>query len=187
LIPSKKEAKEILNEYIKEKANLDHSYLVAISMEAIANYYKLNEEQKDYWYVVGLLHDLDLELINNNINKHTLITEKILKEKNIDQKLIDDIKSHNFVLNLGQSTILQRALFAIDPLTGILRAYTLMRPDKDIKQAKVKSIKKKIKDKGFARSVNRDQIKSCKTKLDIDLNKFIEIILNYIKEKDFSI
>ena len=92
MIPNKEQAIGLLHENIKEKANLDHCFLVGYGMQGLAKYFK---EAQEYWFVVGLLHDLDLEKYNGDIKEHTLVTEKILKEKDIDQILIEDIKSHN--------------------------------------------------------------------------------------------
>jgi uncharacterized protein len=181
MILSTEKSKEILNKYIKSSANLDHCYMVAYGMQGIAKYYNLSKEEQDYWFSVGLLHDIDIEKFSGDISEHCLVGEKILLEENIDQKLIEDIKSHNIVLNIEQNTNLRKALYSLDVLTGIIRAYVLMRPDKDIKQTEVKSILKKIKDKTFASNINRDQIKLCETSLNIELKKFIEIVLEEIK------
>jgi predicted hydrolase (HD superfamily) len=82
MIPNKEQAINLLKENLKEKANLEHCFLVGFGMQGLANYF---EEDKDYWFVVGLLHDLDLECFGGDINKHTLVAEKILQEKGIDK------------------------------------------------------------------------------------------------------
>ena len=179
MIPNKEQAILLLKENLKEKANLEHCYLIGFGMQGLANYFG---EDKDYWFVVGLLHDLDLECFGGDINKHTLVAEKILQEKGIDQKLIEDIKSHNDAVGLERKTKLQHALYSLDGLTGIIRAYVLMRPDKDITKAETKSIIKKLKDKYFACSVNREQIYLCEKTLDLPIEKFIEITLEEIKQ-----
>ena len=184
---NKEEAIKILKEHVKQKANLEHSLYVAYGMLGVAKYLKKTEEEQNYWFIVGLLHDLDIEEYNGDIKQHTLITERILKEKNIDQKLMDDIKSHNKEIVEERKSEIQHALYSIDGLTGIIRAYVLIRPDKDIQLAKVKSIKKKLKDKTFAAQVSRDQIKLCETTLNIDLSKFIEIVLEEIKKGEKTI
>jgi putative nucleotidyltransferase with HDIG domain len=182
MIPNKEKSIDILNKYIIRNPNLDHCYMVAYGMQGVAKYYDLNKEEQDYWFVVGLLHDIDIEKFSGDISEHCLVGEKILLEENVDQQVIDDIKSHNVVLNIGRNTTLRKALYSTDVLTGIIRAYVLIRPDKDVKQTKVKSILKKIKDKTFASNINRDQIRLCETSLNIELNKFIEVVLNEIKD-----
>lgn len=178
MIPNKEEAIEILEENIKEKANLDHCFLVGYGMKGLAEYF---QEDQEYWFIVGLLHDLDLEKYNGDIKEHTLVTEKILKEKGIDQILIEDIKSHNDAVTEKRSGNLQNALYSLDGLTGIIRAYVLMRPDKDLTKVEPKSILKKIKDKYFAAAVSREQIYLCEN-IGLSLKDFVEITLKEIKE-----
>ena len=179
MIPNRIEAIELLKENLKEKANLEHCFLVGYGMQGLSKHLG---ENSDYWFVVGLLHDLDLECFDGDINKHTLVAEKILQEKGVDQQLIDDIKSHNEVVGVERNTKIRQALYSLDGLTGIIRAYVLMRPDKDITKTETKSILKKLKDKYFAVAVNREQIYLCETTLGLPIEKFVEIVLEEIKE-----
>lgn len=182
MIPTKEQAIKILQENIKEKANIDHCFLVGYGLLGLAKYFQEDQKTQEYWFAVGLLHDLDLEKYNGNIKEHTIITEKILKEKNIDQQLIEDIKSHNNEIIEKREGKLQHSLYSLDGLTGIIRAYALMRPDKDLQKVETKSILKKIKDKYFAAAVSREQIYLCETKLNLPLTDFVEISLKEIKE-----
>ncbi|MFA7709164.1 MAG: metal-dependent phosphohydrolase [archaeon] len=179
MIPEKEEAITLLKEHLKEKANLDHCFLVGYGMQGLAKYFNENQE---YWFITGLLHDLDLECFDGDINQHTLVTEQILLKKNIDIQLINDIKSHNEVVGVPRDTQIRHALYSLDGLTGIIRAYVLMRPDKDITKAETKSILKKIKDKYFACGVNREQICLCEKTLGLPIEKFIEVVLEEIKQ-----
>jgi len=178
MIPNRTEAIELLKEHLKEKANLEHCFLVGYGMQGIAGHFG---EDKDYWFVIGLLHDLDLECFSGDIKQHTLVAEKILQEKGFDQQLIDDIKSHNEVVGVERNSKLRHALYSLDGLTGIIRAYVLMRPDKDITKAETKSIIKKLKDKYFACGVNREQIYLCEKTIGLSLEKFVTIALDEIK------
>ena len=178
MIPTKEEAITLLKENLKEKANLEHSYLVGYGMQGLAENFG---EDKDYWFVVGILHDLDLECFGEDINRHTLVAEKILQEKGIDQRLIDDIKSHNEVIGVERNSKLRHSLYSLDGLTGIIRAYVLMRPDKDITKTETKSIIKKLKDKHFACGVNREQIYLCEKTIGLSLEEFVTIALDEIK------
>jgi uncharacterized protein len=182
MIPKKEQATGLLKEYIKEKPNLDHSFLVAYGMQGIAKLLLKTEETQEYWFVVGLLHDLDLECFGGNIEQHTLVTERILLEKGIDKELIEDIKSHNEIIGVERNSDLRNALYSLDGLTGIIRAYVLMRPDKDITKAETKSILKKLKDKYFAAAVSREQIMLCEKTLGIDIEKFVSAALEEIKK-----
>lgn len=182
MIPNRTEAIALLKEYLKEKPNLDHSYLVGYGLLGISKLLNLSEEEQEYAFVLGLLHDLDLECFEEDINKHTLVTERILQDRDVDQRLIDDIKSHNEVVGVERNSDLRNALYSLDGLTGIIRAYVLMRPDKDITKAETKSILKKLKDKYFAAAVNREQIYLCEKTLGIDIEKFISAALEEIKK-----
>lgn len=182
MIPKKEQATGLLKEYIKEKPNLDHSFLVAYGMQGIAKLLLKTEETQEYWFVVGLLHDLDLECFGGNIEQHTLVTERILLEKGIDKELIEDIKSHNEIIGVERNSDLRNALYSLDGLTGIIRAYVLMRPDKDITKAETKSVLKKLKDKYFAAAVSREQIMLCEKTLGIDIEKFVSAALEEIKK-----
>lgn len=155
---------------------------MAYGLLGISKFLNLPEENQEYAFVLGLLHDLDLESFGEDINKHTLVTEKILQEKGINQKLIEDIKSHNEVIGVERNSDLRNALFSLDGLTGIIRAYVLMRPDKDISKAETKSILKKLKDKYFAAAVNREHIYLCEKTLGIDTDKFVGAALEEIKK-----
>ncbi|HRS42759.1 MAG TPA: metal-dependent phosphohydrolase [Candidatus Diapherotrites archaeon] len=181
MIPNKTQAISLLKEHIKEKANLDHSFLVGYGLLGISKLLNLPEKEQEYAFVLGLLHDLDLECFGEDINKHTLVTEKILQEKGINQELIEDIKSHNEAVGVKRNSDLRNALYSLDGLTGIIRAYVLMRPDKDISKAETKSILKKLKDKYFAAAVNREQIYLCEKTLGIDIEKFVSAALEEIK------
>jgi uncharacterized protein len=182
MIPNKEQAIDLLFKNIKEKQNIDHCFLVGYGLQGLAKHFKEDLLTQEYWFVVGLLHDLDLEKYDGDISKHTLITEKILQEKGIDQQLIEDIKSHNDTVTKNRSGKLQHALYSLDGLTGIIRAYVLMRPDKDLLKTETKSILKKIKDKYFAAAVSREQIYLCEKDLGLSLNDFVEICLKEIKE-----
>ncbi|WP_459200988.1 HDIG domain-containing metalloprotein [Methanococcus sp. CF] len=182
MIPDNNKALYLLNCYVKEQPNLDHNLIVGYGMLGIAKYLKKDENEQNYWFVTGVLHDIDIEEYENCIEKHCIIGEEILRKEGISENLIDDIKSHNDVLKIERNSEIRHALWAVDALSGIIRAYVLMRPDRDIKQAELKSIKKKLKDKSFAQNVSREQVKSCEENLNMPLDDFINSVLNEIKE-----
>jgi putative nucleotidyltransferase with HDIG domain len=178
---TKEKTIEILNKHIKEKANLEHCLMVGYGMKGVSKYLKLPEEKQEEWFLIGALHDIDIEKYNGDINVHCLVGEKILQEEGISQEIIDIIKSHNDALKIERKETVEHALFSVDGLTGIIRAYVLMRPDKEIKNAETKSIIKKFKDKTFAAAISREEIRLCETKLNIPLNEFITAVLEEIK------
>jgi len=188
MIPTKEKVLEILNKHVKEKANIEHCLMVGYGMKGVSKYLNKNENEQNYWFAVGTLHDIDIEKYGNDLNKHCIVGEEILTSENINQEIINIIKSHNDYLKIERKKEIENYLYSCDGLTGIIRAYVLMRPDKDIQLAKVTSIVKKLKDKTFAAGVSREEIKLIEKKENIDLNKFIEIILNEIKNNmDFKL
>ena len=182
MIPTKEETIEIINKYVKEKANLEHNLMVGYGMLGLAKYFKLPEPEQNKWFVAGCLHDIDIEEYGGEMKNHCVVGEELLRKEDIDEDIIKTIKSHNDILNIPRTTKIENALYSCDGLTGIIRAYVLLRPDKDIQQAKVKSITKKLKDKTFAQGVSREKIRVCEQTLNTPLNEFIEAVLNGIKE-----
>lgn len=171
---SKEKALLILKKYVKKEENLRHNIEVGAAMRALAEHFN---EDADKWEFVGLLHDVDIELYEGDIMKHTVVAADLLKEENISQDIINDIQTHNHALGIERTTKLHHCLYSSDGLTGLIHAYVLMRPDKDIQQAKVKSINKKFKDKHFAKGVSREEIRAAETTLGMDLKEFIGIVL----------
>lgn len=181
MIPTVEQAKEILKKYVKKQEFIDHNLEVGRAMKALAQHFN---ENKDFWQIVGILHDIDMEVYGGDIANHTVEGERILKQENIDEDIILIIKTHNDALGLERTKLIEHCLYAADGLTGLVHAYILMRPDKDIRQAKVKSIMKKYKDKAFARGVSREEIKSVETTLNLEVRAFVEIVLEGMKGFD---
>jgi len=180
MIPTIEQAKEILKKYVKKEEFIIHNMEVGAAMKALAKFYN---EDEDYWQMIGILHDVDIEVYGDKLNQHTLIGEKLLQNENVDQEIINIIKSHNGEnVNKSREKRIEHCLYSADGLTGLVHAYVLMRPDKDIQQATVKSISKKLKDNAFAKGVDRDSIRSAEQTLNMPLSNFIEIVLNGMKE-----
>ena len=185
MIPNKEETINLLKKHVKEKSNLEHCLIVGYGMEALSQIYEPNLDLQKKWFVVGALHDIDLEKYNT-MEDHCIVGQKILKEENIDEEIIETIMSHNECLNIERNTTIKKVLYSMDALSGIIRAYVLMRTDKDYKQLNTKYILKKIKDKTIATAVSREQIKLCDTELNTELNKFIDIVVNHITDKEID-
>ncbi|MCK5476793.1 MAG: HD domain-containing protein [Candidatus Aenigmarchaeota archaeon] len=175
------EAKTLLHKYIKEEFLLNHSRETEVIMRGLAKHFK---EDEDFWGITGLLHDLDMDDIGTDIQKHGERTCQILEQEGYEiPKMFDAIKSHTEALgHLGikRKNKLDFALSAAENITGIIYAYVLMRPDKTIDGVKTKSITKKIKDKTFASNVNREAINDIE-KTGLSRGEFIEIALDSMK------
>jgi putative nucleotidyltransferase with HDIG domain len=168
----------LLKEYTKSESLLKHSYAVETCVKAYAK--KFNEDQ-ELWGNVALLHDFDYEMYPTE-NEHPFKGSEILKEKGFPGEFRNAILSHANYSGVKRETLLQKVLFACDELSGFITAVTYVRPSKTIDEVEVKSVKKKLKDKAFARNVNRDDINSGAETLGIPLDEHIQFCLNAMKE-----
>jgi len=160
-----------------------HLYYVEAAMRALADHFGF-ADQSETWGLVGLLHDVDWSITQDEIDKTKHcgeILDKILNELKATPDFVEAIRSHNQAHGLPLDTTLKKALFAVDELCGLIVATALVRPSKDINDVEVKSVKKKFKDKAFAAGCDRQHIMTCETNLDITLDEFIEITLNAMK------
>lgn len=176
---TREEAVTLLNHHIKNERMLNHCYAAEAVMRALAR--SLGQDEKK-WGIAGLLHDLDLEIVNDDLSTHTKETEKILREHGVDPDIIDAIKMHNEnAWGLKRNALFHHALAAGETITGMIVATALVYPDKKLASVKTKSVTKRMKEKAFAASVNRDTIMECE-KLGLPLDKFAEISLQAMKE-----
>jgi predicted hydrolase (HD superfamily) len=129
---------------------------------------------------VGLLHDFDYERYPTP-EEHPLKGAEILAQKGYPEDVIYAIKSHAEYLELPRRSLMDKTLFAVDELSGLLTAAALVQPNKTIHTVKVKSVKKKLKDKAFARSVNRDNIRTGAEELGVDLGEHIAFCIESLK------
>lgn len=168
------EALELVREYVKNENMIKHCLASEAVMAALAE--RLGKD-KEKWAMTGLLHDLDVEITNADLNVHGLETVKILEERGMDPEIIDAIKLHNEQAH-GQkrSSVFHHALAAGETITGLIVATALVYPDKKLAGVKAKSIVKRMKAKAFARSVNRDIIRECED-IGIPLEEFAELAL----------
>lgn len=176
---TRKDAVDLLHQYIKNERMLNHCYASEVVMRALARRLGRDEEK---WGIAGLLHDLDVELVEGDLNRHGMETEKILKQKGVEEEIIEAIVMHNeTVSGKKRYTELQHALAAAETITGLIIATTLVYPVKKIASVKAKSVLKRMKEKAFAASVNRDNIMECEA-IGIGLSEFVEISLDAMKE-----
>ena len=176
---TRNEAEELLRKYVKSERMLDHSIASEAVLRALARRLGRDEER---WGLAGLLHDIDIEVVGGDLSRHGLEAEHILTEAGIDPEMVAAVKSHNeAVCGAARNTELQHALAAGETITGLIVATALVYPDKKIASVKVKSITKRMKEKAFAASVNRDTIRECE-KIGLPLDEFVEISLGGMRE-----
>ena len=175
---TREDAWNLLRKYNKEQFHLRH----ALTVEGVMKYFaeKLGyEDEKDFWAMVGLLHDLDEEQCNwqEHPEVHGKTSVEILEKEGVnDQVLFDAICAHNPASGVKPQTKLQRAVYAADPMSGFCNAIALCYPDKKIASVKVKSVVKRIPEKRFAAGANREAMLSIEN-LGIEFEEFAQIAL----------
>lgn len=168
----------ILKEYTKSESLLKHAYAVESCVKAYAK--KYNEDEM-LWGNVALLHDFDYEKFPT-AEEHPRKGSEILKEKGFGEEFRNAILSHADYTNVPRGTLLQKVLFACDELAGFITAVTYVRPNKSIDEVGVSSVKKKMKDKAFAKNVSRDDIIKGAEQLNINLDDHIQFCVSAMKE-----
>jgi len=184
VVPSREEAFELLKEYNKSDSLIRHALTVESVMLHFAELF--GEEDKEKWGIVGLVHDLDYEMYPD---EHCKKVREILVGRNWPEDYIHAIESHGWKLCSDVEPIerMEKVLYTIDELTGLITAAALMRPSKSILDMEVKSVKKKWKDKRFAAGVNREVIAEGTEMLGMELDKVIEETIKGMKDVAESI
>lgn len=159
------DALKIVREFVKNENLVRHMLAVEAAMAAYA---KKHNEDEELYRVTGLLHDFDWE-IHPTLEEHPSKGSSILRERGISEEIIRAILSHAPHTGTTRDSLMEKALFAIDELTGLITTTALVRPSKKIADVEVKSIKKKWKDKGFAAGVNREEVEAGARELGVDL------------------
>jgi putative nucleotidyltransferase with HDIG domain len=170
--PTRDDAWELLTEYTDNPSLLKHAMAVEAAMRAYARHFG---EDEDAWGVVGLVHDFDYQQ-NPTEETHLHVGTAILRERGWPEHWVRAIASHADYMGVPRDTPMAKTLFAVDELSGFLTAAALVRPDKSIAEVKVKSVKKKLKDKAFARAVNRDDIRRGAEDLGVELGEHIAFV-----------
>ncbi len=170
-------ARELYDKYVKSVTLKGHTLSSAHVMKGVARHFGLNE---DYFYITGLLHDLDFDM-EQSPDKHGLLTLEILEKENVDRDIIKAIKRHNEGLGEERSTFLDFALASSETVTGIIYATALIMPSKKLKDVKVSSVIKRMKKKDFAKKVSRETIMESE-KLGLSLEEFIGIAVDSMLE-----
>lgn len=176
---NRNDALNIVREYVKNENLVKHMLAVEAGM---ASYAKKYGEDEELWRVTGLLHDFDWE-IHPTLEGHPQKGSEILRQKGVDEVMIRAIMSHAPHTGTSRDTLMEKSLFAIDELTGLITTTALVRPSKKIADVEVKSIKKKWKDKGFAAGVNREEVEMGAKELGVDLwEEHVPMVLKAMQE-----
>ena len=170
----------LLREHVKNENMIKHCLASEAVLRALAR--KLGEDE-DRWGIAGLLHDIDVEITDADLDVHTREAARLLEGLGADTEMIDAIRLHNEQAHPGEtrSTVFQHALAAGETVTGLITATAMVYPDKKLASVKPSSVTKRMKEKAFARSVNRDIILEC-GKIGIELPAFVELSVEAMKE-----
>lgn len=173
------QAWEILCEFTKSDSLRRH----ALAVEAcVAAYARKFQEDEAKWSVTALLHDFDYE-IHPGAPDHPMKGEPMLAERGVDPEIRRAILSHANYSGVSRDSMLEKTLFACDELAGFLTACSYVKPNRSIFEVETKSVRKKLKDKGFARSVSRDDIVNGAAAMNIDLDEHIDFCIEAMKPR----
>lgn len=169
----------LLTEYTKSESLIKHALAVEAAMRAYARRFG---EDPDRWGVVGLIHDFDYEQ-NPTWETHVYEGIRILRERGWPEDMVLVVASHANYMDVPRDDPMRKALFAVDELSGFISAVALVRPSKSVMDVEPSSVKKKMKDKAFARSVSREDIVSGAEALGVPLEEHIAFVTEAMKEK----
>lgn len=180
---SRQDAWDLMTEYTSSESLRRHMMAVEAAMRAYARRYGEDEER---WGITGLLHDFDYEQHPNpnavaDPDEHPLFGSRILEEQGYPDDIVYAIKTHAEYLGLPRISQMDKALFAVDELTGLITAAALVRPDRSLYSLEARSVRKKMKDKAFARGVSRDDVITGAEDLDVPLDEHIAFVIEAMR------
>ncbi len=175
---NRQEALKSIRDSVKNENLIKHMLASEAIMKALARRLGENEEE---WGLAGLLHDIDVELTGADMKKHSRLGSNMVSQMGASETIAHAILSHNEAHGIERTSRLDKALYCADPLTGLITAAALIRPDKKLANLEAKSIGKRFKEKSFAAGANREQISLCQ-EVGLNLDEFIEIGLKAMQE-----
>ncbi len=167
------DAWSLLNEFTKNPSLIKHALGVEAAMRAYAPHYG---GDPDLWGIVGLLHDFDYEAFPQ-AGRHAVEGPRIMRERGWPAEIVEAVASHADHTGVPRDRDMRKVLYAVDELVGFVAAVALVRPNKSVAEVDVASVKKKFKDKAFARAVNREQIFKGVDELGADLDRHIAMVI----------
>ncbi|HEY9122295.1 MAG TPA: HDIG domain-containing metalloprotein [Brevefilum sp.] len=180
---NREDAFAIVNEYVKNPNLVKHMLAVEAAMRFYARKFGEDEEK---WAVAGLLHDFDWE-IHPTMEKHPLAGEPILREHGVPEEIIRAVLSHASHTGIPRETLMEKALFACDEVTGLITAVALVRPSRALYDLKVKSVKKKWKDKSFAAGADREEMEKGAEEFGVELWEHVANVIEAMNEVSESL
>ena len=172
----REKALELVKEHLKKDNLVKHCLAVEACMREFAEKFG---EDVEKWGLTGLLHDLDYQYTVDDPDNHTLKTAAMLAEYNLDEDILHAIKAHNAKASLDSK--MDIALYTVDPTSGFIIACALMHPSKKLENVNLKRMKKRFKEKSFAKGANRDQMREC-VKMEVELEDFLVTCLTAMQK-----
>jgi hypothetical protein len=174
----REEALKLVKEKIKNQNLIKHSLAVEACLKELAIYFG---EDKEKCALAGLLHDIDYEETKNDPNLHSLKGAEFLEKLGLEKEIVEAVKTHNEAHGILPQTKMAKALYCVDPLTGLIVASALVLPSKKLKDLTVQNVLNRFKEKSFAKGAKREIILKC-SEINLDLEKFVEICLKSMQE-----
>jgi len=173
----REEALDSIRANVENQNLVKHMLATEAVMRALAR--RLGQDEEE-WGIAGLLHDIDVELTGGDMSTHSKLGADLARELGASEAVAHAILCHNERHGVSRETMLDKALFCADPLTGLIVAAALIRPDKKLGGLEASSVKKRFKEKGFAAGASREQIALCR-EIGLELDEFIELGLEAMK------
>jgi len=177
----RQKALELLKENVKNQNLIKHCLATESAMKDLAEHFG---QDKAKWGFCGLLHDIDYDKVKwpESPELHSKVGAKMLKDLGFDEEICDAVLTHNEAHGIEPKTLMAKALYCVDPLTGLIVAATLVLPSKKINDLKTENVLNRFKEKHFAKGANREIIKKCEEYLNLPLEKFVEITLKAMQK-----
>ncbi len=177
-IPSRADTLALMHEYTQSESLQRHMLAVEGAMRAYAQKFGEDEER---WGITGLIHDFDYERFPNNAHspteEHPSEGVRVLRSKGYPEEILQAILGHAQYTNTARESKMAKTLFAVDELTGLITATALVRPTKSVHEVDARSVRKKMKDKAFARGVSREDVVNGANELGVDLDEHISFVI----------
>lgn len=170
---NREQAINLVRKYVKNVNLINHMLAVEAAMAFYAHKFSQDEEK---WRITGLLHDFDWE-IHPTAENHPALGAPILREHGVDEEIIHAILSHSNTIGIRRESLMDKALYACDEVTGLISAVALVRPSKSLLDLHASSVKKKWKDKAFAAGADRDEIESASSEFGVELWEHVDNVI----------
>ncbi len=181
-LPSRAEALALMHEYTASESLRKHMLSVEAAMRAYARRFGADEES---WGLAGLIHDFDYERYPNDahsaVDEHPAWGVRLLRERSWPDEILQAILGHATYTGVSRLTPMAKTLFAVDELTGLITATALVKPTKSVYDVDARSVRKKMKDKAFARGVSRDDVLTGAQELGVDLDEHIQFVIEAMR------